>query len=102
MSLKAIEMQIALPRTQDIGKLQEQLQQRGQLQQDFATETVKKEEDKKKSTVVKQERKDEAHFHKDGHHRDDKEQKGRKKDGQEHQQRTELHPYKGTKVDISG
>lgn len=48
MSLKAIEMQVALPRTHDAGKLLEQMQQRGQLQHDLASESVKREEEKRK------------------------------------------------------
>ena len=41
MSLKAIEMQVALPRTLDATKLHDQLQQRGQLINDQANEEVK-------------------------------------------------------------
>lgn len=102
MSLKSIEMQIALPRTQDAGKLQEQLQQRGQLQNDFASENVKKEEDKKKNSVIKQEQKDVARFHKDRHGREETEQQQREKKEKERQKMKEMHPYKGTKVDFSG
>lgn len=93
-------MQIALPRTHEAGKLQEQLQQRGQLQNDFASQSVKKEDDKKKSTVIKQEQKDVARFHKDGSPKDNPNQKKSKKDKQQHHK--EPHPYKGTKVDFSG
>lgn len=100
MSLKAIEMQVALPRTLDAQKLQEQMQQRGQLQTDFATENVKKEDIKKEQTVLKQEQKDIARFQKErnqDHHAGDR---GGKKDKQ--QQQKEKHPYKGTHVDFSG
>lgn len=101
MSLKAIEMQIALPRTQDAGKIQEQLQQRGQLQNDFATENVKKEDDKKKTTVLKQEQKDITRFHKEGQQKEHSQSQGDRKEKQS-QQIKEAHPYKGTKVDYSG
>ena len=57
MSLKVIEMQIALPRTQDAGKIQEQLQQRSQIQLDHAAHEVQKEVEKKEHSVVKEERK---------------------------------------------
>lgn len=101
MSLKAIEMQVALPRTQDAGKIQEQLQQRGQLHQDLASENMKKEDERKKTSVIKQEQKDVAHFHKDGHQRDQAEQQRTRKEKQQ-QPRKEQHPYKGTRVDFSG
>ena len=57
MSLKAIEMQIALPRTQDAGKIQEQLQQRSQVQLDHAAHEVQKQVEKNEHSVVKEERK---------------------------------------------
>lgn len=43
MSLKAIELQVALPRTHDAGRVQEQLQQRSQITQDLATREMQKE-----------------------------------------------------------
>lgn len=101
VSLKAIEMQIALPRTHDAGKLQEQIQQRGQLHNDLASESVKKEDEKKKNTVVKQEQKDVTRFHKDGSKKENFDHNGTKKEKQQQQQK-EKHPYKGTKVDFSG
>lgn len=101
MSLKSIEMQIALPRTHDAGKLQEQMQQRGQLLQDFASESVKKEDEKKMRSVMKQEKQEAARFHKDGKGREQAEQQGAKKE-KKHKQQTEPHPYKGTRVDFSG
>lgn len=100
MSLKAIEMQVALPRTLDAQKLQEQMQQRGQLQTDFAAENVKKEEIKKEHTVLKQEQKDIARFQKERNQEHHSGDQGNKKDKQ-HQQK-EKHPYKGTRVDFSG
>jgi hypothetical protein len=101
LSLKSIEMQVALPRTHEAGKLQEQLQQRGQLQNDFASQSVKKEDDKKKSTVMKQEQKGLTRFSQDGHPNEHHRQGGSKKEKQQ-KELIEQHPYKGTKVDFSG
>lgn len=101
LSLKLIEMQVALPRTHEAGKLQEQLQQRGQLQNDFASQSVKKEEDKKKTTVIKQEQKGLTRFSKDGHPNEHHRQGESKREKQQKQVK-EQHPYKGTKVDFSG
>ncbi|MFD4815209.1 hypothetical protein [Peribacillus butanolivorans] len=41
MSFNAIEMQIALSRTQDAGKIQEQNQQKNLIQQDHAAHQVR-------------------------------------------------------------
>ncbi|WP_449619405.1 hypothetical protein [Robertmurraya sp. Marseille-Q9965] len=100
MSLKAIEMQVALPRTLDAQKLQEQMQQRGQLQTDFATESVKKEEVKKEQTVLKQEQKDITRFQKERNRDQHSGERGEKRDKNPKQK--EKHPYKGTHVDFSG
>lgn len=53
MSLKAIELQVALPRTHDAGRVQEQLQQRSQITQDLATREMQKEIKKQETTVLK-------------------------------------------------
>ena len=42
MSLKTIELQVALPRTFEAGKLSEQIQQRGQHANDLASIEVRK------------------------------------------------------------
>jgi hypothetical protein len=63
MSLKAIEMQIAIPRTQDAGKIQEQNQQKNLIQQDHAAHQVQKDSERKQRTVVGEERKLPAHFY---------------------------------------
>ncbi|HAQ06188.1 MAG TPA: hypothetical protein DCR24_01115 [Bacillus bacterium] len=105
MSLKAIEMQIALPRTHEAGKIQEQLQQRGQHLQDQAAQRVTKEDELKRKTVIKNEQKSEARLNKDGsgssHHENEnknKETKQKKNSKLNHPH----HPYKGKRIDYSG
>ncbi|MDZ5473454.1 hypothetical protein SM124_17205 [Bacillus sp. 31A1R] len=103
MSLKAIEMQIALPRTHDAGKLQEQIQQRGQLQNDLASHSVHKEEEKKRTSVIKQEETDHVQLSHKEKEKQDSEQKKRQKQKEEIQiKEKERHPYKGNYVDFSG
>lgn len=102
MSLKSIEMQVALPRTQDAGKLQEQIQQRGQHLSEHAAESVRKEEQKQRTTVTKNKQKDEAKLHQDEERSNEagaNSQKRRKKQQQKEQER---HPYKGKVIDYSG
>lgn len=104
MELKSIEMQIALPRTQDAGRLQDQLQNRGQLQQDQINQSVQKDVEKLQNSVVKEERKDTVRLHQEeegreeykGQKRDKKKQKGKNKNLKE------KHPYKGRRIDYCG
>ncbi len=104
MSLKSIEMQVALPRTMDAGKLQEQLQQRGQNINDFATMRNQKEEEQKRTSVVKQEQKANVLLSKDD--QDSKsgpeEEKKQRKNAEALTEKKEKHPYKGNVIDFSG
>jgi hypothetical protein len=103
MSLKAIEMQIALPRTQDAGKIQEQLQQRGQHLQEHAAQSVTKEDELKRKTVVKNNQKQEARLNQDGGQPGHHQQKGRDdKKSKDDQDVQPHHPYKGKVIDYSG
>ena len=65
MSLKAIEMQVALPRTLDAGKIQEQMQQRSQNMIHIANDAVQHESEKKRNSVIKNEQSAETKLHKD-------------------------------------
>ena len=98
-------MQIALPRTVEAGKIQEQLQQRGQNMNDIAAQQKLKEDENKRKTVNKQEQKGNVQLsqkNRDNQHdlngqqedEDDKEEKQRKK--------KDYHPYKGKVIDFSG
>jgi hypothetical protein len=103
MSLKAIEMQIALPRTQDAGKIQEQLQQRGQHLQEHAAQSVTKEDELKRKTVIKNNQKQEAHLKKDdGSSNQNQEQSRHNKQKNIDSHIQQHHPYKGKVIDYSG
>ncbi|WNS77201.1 hypothetical protein RRV45_09500 [Bacillus sp. DTU_2020_1000418_1_SI_GHA_SEK_038] len=103
MSLKSIEMQIALPRTMEVGKIQEQLQQRGQNINDFATERTHKEEKQHRETVIKHEQKANVKLTQDEHNGnagEDKDTPQKKKSSKLIEK--EKHPYKGNVIDYSG
>ncbi|RSD28286.1 hypothetical protein EJA10_05915 [Mesobacillus subterraneus] len=103
MSLKAIEMQIALPRTQDAGKIQEQIQQRGQHLQDHAAQSVTKEDELKRKTVIKNSQKQEARLNKEGNPSGKQQEKGRQNHAnKEEKPASPHHPYKGKVIDYSG
>lgn len=101
MSLKSIEMQVALPRTLDVNKLHDQLQQRGQLINDQASEEVKKEVEKQRNFVIKNENLAHTTLHNQKHkHQNDKTEQHPDKEKQNVKQ--EHHPYKGNFIDYSG
>ncbi|WP_167831725.1 hypothetical protein [Mesobacillus selenatarsenatis] len=103
MSLKAIEMQIALPRTHDAGKIQEQLQQRGQHLQEHAAQSVTKEDDLKRKTVIKNKQKQEARLNQEGSSSGNQQQNGRRDSKNKGDQPDQPHhPYKGKVIDYSG
>ena len=101
MSLKSIEMQVALPRTLEATKLHDQLQQRGQLINDQANEEVKKEVEKQRNFVIKNENL--AHTTLHNHKQEHKKDKNEKHSDKEKQNvKHEHHPYKGNFIDYSG
>ncbi|WP_313798654.1 hypothetical protein [Cytobacillus sp.] len=105
MSLKSVEMQIALPRTVEAGKIQEQLQQRGHNMNEIATQQTLKEDEKKRKTVIKQEQKGNVHLSqkkKDHHHERNRQQANEEKKEEPEEKNKEYHPYKGTVIDFSG
>ncbi len=106
MSLKAIEMQIALPRTQDAGKIQEQLQQRSQVQLDHAAHEVQKQVEKNEHSVVKEERKLPVQFNEQEGNPDkgpfSKQTNKKKKEEKKTTTSSQQHPYKGQSIDYSG
>ncbi len=101
MSLKNIEMQIALPRTHDAGKIQEQLNQRGQLIHDQLAHTINKENDIKRSKVPENSSSAKLKLKKDNKNQQDHQQQ-EKNEKNEKQTENENHPYKGKTIDFFG
>lgn len=97
-------MQIAVPRTQDAGRLQEQHQQRNQNLQNQVAHELQKDAEKKLQSVVKEEQKQPAKFHeKEGN--PDKgpyPQRAKKKKKDHKNTNNQSHPYKGKSIDYSG
>jgi len=99
MSLKAIEMQVALPRTYDAGKIQDQ---QGQVMNNHALQATLQEEIKKRTTVIKGEEKGNvsSNRQKDGKNRSDSQ--GKRKQNRDEELLLSEHPYKGNIIDYSG
>ncbi|TGB04779.1 hypothetical protein [Halobacillus salinus] len=97
MSWKAVEMQVALPRVQDAGKLQEQIAQRNPTLQHFVSQRQEQIDRKKRTSIMQQENVEEALVHEKGDGRE------RSKEGKAgHQDETIDHPYLGKRIDFSG
>ncbi|MDQ0299158.1 hypothetical protein J2S78_001578 [Salibacterium salarium] len=103
MSWKAVELQVALPRTQDAGKLQEQLQQRGQAAQDRLAAEHQKEHDKARTQVTDKDATDKNKFDsKDGGDENRENPFLTSKIGESEEEEAADHPFKGKSIDITG
>lgn len=97
--MKLIELQVALPRTQDIGKIQEQANQRSQLQQDVLAVATTREQELKRKQVNKNDKLDQLSLT-NKHTTDQFPQSTKNEDTKEALK--EQHPYKGNIVDYVG
>ncbi|WP_341301940.1 RNA polymerase subunit sigma [Lysinibacillus sp. FSL H8-0500] len=100
MSLKGVELQIAIPKTFEAGKMADQAQQQALAQQAHANEAHKKEVERKQKIVNTSEGMDEI---------SEEEEAGgeyingnyKKKNKKKHKKQAK-HPFKGNFVDFSG
>ncbi len=101
MSLKGIELQIAIPKTFDAGKIAEQKHQQSQLNQDHANSLTERQALKNQETVLESEE-----YCQDGcRWRTSSKNKVSSKIGEQQQNEEEkktVHPYKGAFVDFTG
>ncbi|ACA39178.1 RNA polymerase subunit sigma [Lysinibacillus sp. fkY74-1] len=102
MSLKGVELQIAIPKTFEAGKMADQVQQQALAQQAHANEALKKEIERKQKIVNTSEGMDEINEDEDagGEYLTDIYKK--KKKQQDQQEKQAQHPFKGNFVDFSG
>lgn len=99
MSLKLVELQVALPRTQDFAKMQ--LDYKGQHVQEQLASLQQKEDLKKRNRVNKFEETNKNRVIGDGHAKKfDRNVQPKKK--RTRQQTKGNHPYKGNFLDIEG
>ncbi|MYL33170.1 hypothetical protein GLW08_01375 [Pontibacillus yanchengensis] len=62
MGWKAVELQGALPRIQDAGKIQDQMQQRGQLMNNHITQQQLIMEERKRKKVIENQQNERVHL----------------------------------------
>ncbi|RCW70690.1 hypothetical protein [Saliterribacillus persicus] len=101
MSWKAVEMQVALPRTNDAGKIQDLLQQQGRLTQDQLAENQQKINEQKRKQVNDLDKKQALKNNKNGNH-GAAEENDRKELQQEENEEDLNHPFLGNHVDFNG
>lgn len=103
MSLKGVELQIAIPKTFDAGKMADQHHQKTITQQLHANEALKREIERKQLAVNKSESMD-AIDEEDENNASNNEQTASKQNKKKKQQQ-EIdvhHPFKGNLFDFSG
>jgi hypothetical protein len=103
MSLKSLEMQVALPRTQDFGKMQEQMNQRAMVnqQQSSQEEKVKAELDRKRSAKMEGKNKGNISSEDQSSSNGYAEQKNKRQKDNDQSEDHSAHPFKGKHIDIS-
>ena len=102
MSLKAVELQVAIPKTFDAGKVAEQHQQNTINQQLHANEALKKELERKQNTVNDTENTDAVSDEEERDRNADHLSMIDKKKKKEQEQPKAQHPFKGNFIDFSG
>lgn len=106
MSLKAIEMQVSIPRTPIAGKIQDQLQQRGQVVQDHIGMQQNKEDEKNRKQVLEATETEKNRLSNDDESNSGNNPKHNNQNKQPKQGKQEFesakHPFKGNFVDFSG
>lgn len=100
MSLKGVELQIAIPKTFDAGKIAEQHQQNTINQQLHANEALKRDIERKQFSVLESEDLD-GITEEEQRERQQLEQQQNKKKQQSEKEKAK-HPFKGNFFDISG
>ncbi|GAA4059907.1 MAG TPA: hypothetical protein GXZ58_11255 [Bacilli bacterium] len=103
MGWRSIELQVALPRTQDVGRIQEQIQQRGQFMQEVIAQAQQQAEEMKRRSVTNLEE-----GHKLSNDTKESDQENQLDQSNEHadskpEHKIKIqHPYLGTRIDING
>ncbi len=102
MSVRPIEVQGSFPQSQKTGKIQDQMQQRGQVSQDIITQHQKEAEKLKRQQVNESAESEQARFNQDERKEQQGEQHAHQRQPKEKMEPQAEHPYKGKFIDFSG
>ncbi len=97
MSLKLLELQVALPRTHEFGKMTNELNQKGQVYQEQLAVSKQKEDIIKNKQVTKKGENEKLRLHRERNQNESREGQKKKKESS-----SKKHPTKGKNIDISG
>jgi hypothetical protein len=100
VSLKAVELQIAIPKTFDAGKMADNHQQNVLNQQIHANEALKKEIERAQMSVNESEELDTVD--EEGQQQQDGQASNKKKSKKLMKENPAIHPFKGNLIDFSG
>lgn len=102
MGWKSIEMQVALPRVQDAGKIQEQMQKQGQHYGESLTQSQLKQEELKRKRVSESEDIHELKLKKDAENNSENQDEENSGEFRQSKEGKIEHPYLGNKLDLNG
>lgn len=101
MGIKSVELQVAIPRSQDAGKMQEQAMRQGQQFQETLTQQQLREQMVNRTKVNEYDEVHKRNVSDDEENAQNEQEKKRKKQKEKKPEKIE-HPYLGTKIDFSG
>src|SRR5690625_3545597 len=101
MGFKSIELQVAIPRSQDAGKMQEQMMRQGQQFQETLTQQQLREQVLNRTKVQTAEDVEKKKIKDEEDSKQQQQQEGNEKENKE-KEKSIVHPYLGTKIDFSG
>lgn len=104
MGLKSIELQVAIPRSQDAGKMQEQLTRQGQQFQETLTQQQLKDEIVKRTKINRFDEVDQRKVDdkdKQNHDESEQQQSKKKKQKRKGKEKYSNHPYLGAHIDYT-
>jgi len=103
MSLKGIELQIALPKTFEAGKITEEAQQHVHTSQDLANQALQKQIERNRTTVLESDQSAQiSENDTSGEKENNKQQQEQKMEHESSTLAEVQHPFKGHFVDFSG
>ncbi|WAA13580.1 hypothetical protein [Fervidibacillus halotolerans] len=102
MSLKNVEMQIAIPKTVDAGKIQHDQNNRALIMNAQTHISVEKNEERKRKTVSKNHETNNLKLKKDGRGNNQSSFSEREIEQQQNAKEEEMHPFKGKFIDYKG
>ncbi|MEF2965185.1 hypothetical protein V3851_05010 [Paenibacillus sp. M1] len=106
MNLKAVEMQIAVPRTNEAGRIQHEVQQRPLIDQSLlSAENIKQHEQQRQRSAIVDESAQNRTVKRDGDPQGERQGQASHGDQTEDQEKEQKHPaehpYKGHHIDLS-